>query len=533
MSLEGEKMYKILIVDDESIERKAIRYIIENSHLNIAEIEEASNGQEAVSKAEVFEPNITFLDIKMPGLSGIEAAKILKKANSENMIIFLTAFDEFEFAQEAIKIGVEDFIIKPATNERILEVLNKTIDKLDKLKQIHIDKKDMEDKLSKITKYLEREFVSSVVLGEIDEEQAKDYLNFIMAEFKRGFGMVIQLKFYKEDGMPPLQQNMIQRRFVEKISSILEKSKIRYLMNYFRYRVYILVYGYPENEKDFCAAMIGDELQKLAKKMGEQFDTQINIGIGNEYHKISELWKSFSQAKVACENTMVLLEETEDLQNYKADSLEIKEKKLCESILDCNEQEAIAIVDDILDNIIYSSNDINEVRLKLYEFLVLLNKSLNSNRNMRNKIPENLFDDLKNICCKADGKMYVQEYLSKVMEEINQLKADKTGLMLEKAKKYIHQHYNQDISLDDIASMSGFSTYYFCKMFKKYYHVSFTDYLTSLRIKHAKELLQNPDLSIKEITEMIGYLDSNYFTRVFKKYEGLTPTEYRQINMLR
>jgi len=294
-----------------------------------------------------------------------------------------------------------------------------------------------------------------------------------------------------------------------------------------------LVYGYPENEKDFCAAMIGDELQKLAKKMGEQFDAQINIGIGNEYHKISELWKSFSQAKVACENTMVLLEETEDLQNYKADSLEIKEKKLCESILDCNEQEAIAIVDDILDNIIYSSNDINEVRLKLYEFLVLLNKSLNSNRNMRNKIPENLFDDLKNICCKADGKMYVQEYLSKVMEKINQLKADKTGLMLEKAKKYIHQHYNQDISLDDIASMSGFSTYYFCKMFKKYYHVSFTDYLTSLRIKHAKELLQNPDLSIKEITEMIGYLDSNYFTRVFKKYEGLTPTEYRQINMLR
>lgn len=522
-------MYKLLIVDDESIERDALKYIVKESNLKIGEIEEASNGQEAISVATIFNPDIVILDIKMPGLNGIEAAKILKKIYSDSKIIFLTAFNQFEYAHEAIKIGVEDFIVKPASKERVIEVLSKTIEEIEKHEKANLNKKDMEEKLSQVSKYLESEFLTSVISGEIDEQQASDYLSFMLTEFNQGFGIAIKLDFFNEH-MTHINKNMIKKRFSEKLLNSLRIKNIKFLMNTIRNTIYIMIFGYPEGNKEVYVQLIEAEIKKIREVMSDQINACVSIGCGNEYDSISELWKSFSQAKIACKNRVLMIEE--DVHVPKVNSLDIKEKELCESIIEGNIREMILIVEDILDNIIYSSNDISDIRIKLYEFLILLNKSLNSDRNFQNRVPEKLFDDLKTVYSKGEAKVFIHEYLLNVIEEINQMKTDKTGLILNKVVKYIDDHYADNLTLEDVAQQCGFSTYYFCKMFKKYQNCSFTDYLSSVRIKKAKKLLKNPLLNIKEITQMIGYVDPNYFTRVFKKYEGITPTEYRNKMMM-
>ncbi len=518
-------MYKLLIVDDESIEIDALKYIIKGSSLRIGEIQEASNGQEAIAVATIFAPDIIILDIKMPGLNGLEAAKILKKIYVDSKIIFLTAFNQFEYAHEAIKIGVEDFIVKPASKERVIDVISKAIEEIEKQEKVNLHKKDMEEKLLQVSKYLEGEFLTSVVSGEIDEQQANDYFSFMLTDFNHGFGITLKLEFFCDEHMSHLNKNMVKKRFSEKLFNALSSRNIKFLMNTIRSTIYILIFGYPTGNKEGYIEFVEEEISKVREAMSEQINAQISVGYGNEYDSISELWKSFSQAKIDCKNKLLMLEENCEVP--KVNSLDVKEKELCESIIEGNAREMIRIVEDILDNIIYSSNDISDIRIKLYEFLILLNKSLNSDRNLQNKVPEQLFDDLKTVYSKGEAKVFIHEYLLKIMEEINLIKTDKTGLILNKVVKYIDEHYAENLTLEEVAMQCGFSTYYFCKMFKKYQNCSFTDYLSNVRIKTAKKLLKNPQLNIKEITQMIGYVDPNYFTRVFKKSEGYTPSEYR------
>jgi two-component system, response regulator YesN len=97
-----------------------------------------------------------------------------------------------------------------------------------------------------------------------------------------------------------------------------------------------------------------------------------------------------------------------------------------------------------------------------------------------------------------------------------------------KAKEYIDEHFAEAITLEEAAEHVGLSPYYFSKLFKDRFGITFIDYITEIRIKRAKELMENPDVSVKEVCYTVGYKDPNYFSRVFKKYTGLTPSEYRK-----
>lgn len=519
-------MYKLLIVDDELIEREALRFIVTHSELNIAEIMEATNGNEAISVAADFDPDIVILDIKMPGLNGLDAGHILKKIKPEVKIVFMTAFDKFEYAHEAIKVGVEEFIVKPAPNDRTIEILQSCILKIEHEKKIKLQKEKLESKLNQISHYLEHEFLSSVVNGEIDEQQADEYLKFMLNEFSEGFGVVIEVDFLKDHEANHLHRNMIKKRFIEKLTVLLDEN-MKFLMNQVKNTVYILVFGYAKEKRTFLVRTIEDEIRMVNEYINEQLEAVVYYGFGEPYDQISMLWKSFAQAKAVSRNMLMdLIENDEDLDT-KYSGIEFREKELCMSIFNGQEDEMILIADQILDHIIYASNDINAIRLKLYEFFILLNRYLNKESQMKHPVPDYLFNELKNIESRGEARTYIHRYLFGIMEEIEEQKMNKTPAILDKAVKYIQDNYAEGITLEEVAFEIGFSTYYFGKMFKKTFKSSFTDYLSNVRINQAKLLLRNPDLTIKDITYDIGFMDPNYFTRVFKKSEGLTPTEYR------
>jgi two-component system, response regulator YesN len=113
------------------------------------------------------------------------------------------------------------------------------------------------------------------------------------------------------------------------------------------------------------------------------------------------------------------------------------------------------------------------------------------------------------------------------MSKLISIKTDKTKLILDKLITYINSHYAENLTLDQLSSMCVLSPTYISKIFKTHLDTNFIDYVSSVRIKVAKRLIKNSELSLKEISNEIGYVDPNYFTRVFKKYEGMTPSEYR------
>lgn len=519
-------MYKLLIVDDEALEREAIKYIVSNSKLEIGEIREAANGQEAVAVAAEFSPDIITLDIRMPGLNGIEAGRIIKGYNPDMKIIFVTAYESFEYAHEAIKIGVEDFIVKPASDERTIGILGECIRELEKERDRREQKKKMEMKITQISGYLENEYVSSVVNGEIDEQQAEDYLKFMMDEFKEGFGAVIEIDILDEINLSHLHKNMIKKRFNKKLSKLLERN-MKFMVNQVKNTIFILVFGYQKEHRTMVRRLMEDKIQMAADDFKDQLNAVVYYGLGECYDQISLLWKSFSQAKVAARNMLLDMSDLIDAKDFRGIDLELHENDLCSAILKENEEEAINQADHILDFIVFATNDINASRLKLYEFFTLLNRYLSRDYQIKHAIPEYLFDDLKNIGTRGEAKHYVHKYLLEVIETLKRQHNDKEPLLEDKIVNYIESHLGEGISLEDAAGEIGFSTYYFGKVFKKTFKMTFTEYLTNARIKKAKHYLRDESITVKDVTYRVGYMDPNYFTRVFKKYEGVTPTEYR------
>ena len=128
----------------------------------------------------------------------------------------------------------------------------------------------------------------------------------------------------------------------------------------------------------------------------------------------------------------------------------------------------------------------------------------------------------------GEARKYIHGYLYEILRALKEQRSSKTHDIMDKAIEFVHKNYCENLTLEAVAYEIGFSTYYFGKLFKKTYGVSFTDYLTSYRIEQAKKLLSSdPLLTVKGVTYRVGFMDPNYFTRVFKKSEGLTPTEYR------
>lgn len=520
-------MFKLLVVDDEAIEREALKFIVKNSNLEISEVMEAANGEEALSIAQKFDPDIVTLDIMMPGLNGIETGRILRERKPQMKIIFVTAYDSLEYTHEAIKIGVEEFIVKPGSNENTLEVLQSCISQLQEELQRKRQRESLEEKIKQISGYLKNEFVNSLVNGEIDEHQAADYLKFMLNEFEEGFGVAIEVDFSQSNTVSHINRIMIKKRFTQQLGLLLDKN-INFMMSQIKNTIYVLIFGYSPDMRSHYTRLIEDEIQMIGEDLNEQFSVKLYYGFGDKYSKISQLWKSFAQAKAAARNMQLSIMENSDVEYISENSLEITENELWHSIFNEMEEVVFQKADQILDNIIFASNDMNEAKLKLYEFFILMSRYLNKESQLKHAVPENVFDDLKNIDSMGEARKYVHGYLFEILRVLKEQKSSKTNDIMEKAIEFVHENYCENLSLEEVAYKVGFSTYYFGKLFKKTYGVSFTDYLTSFRIAQAKKLLSSdPLLTVKSVTYRVGFMDPNYFTRVFKKSEGLTPTEYR------
>lgn len=165
-------MHKILLADDELLERKALKIIIDENMNNASVVGEAGSGGEAVALSEKLNPDIIFMDIKMPGINGIEASKMIKEKDKNKVIIMLTAYDDFHLAQKAIKLKVDDYLLKPAKREEILDSLNTQINNLNKINPtnnygINTDLKSKEIKTA--VNYIEKNYNKEISFDEVSK----------------------------------------------------------------------------------------------------------------------------------------------------------------------------------------------------------------------------------------------------------------------------------------------------------------------------------------------------------------------------
>lgn len=184
-------MYKLMIADDEALERRALSHFIRNSKLEIGEILECANGIDAVKTALLEQPDICILDIRMPGQTGLEAMEQIKMVNKSCKVIFSTAYSYFDYAVKALQAGALDFMVKPVKKEKLIQVLNKAIDELDAERNQEL----YQSKITDLTYVLEKRILRELITGQTDEETL---WFFDAMEIREQFGCIFFVRFERE-----------------------------------------------------------------------------------------------------------------------------------------------------------------------------------------------------------------------------------------------------------------------------------------------------------------------------------------------
>lgn len=184
-------MYKLMIADDEALERQALRHFIEHSKVEIGEIFECANGIEAVKTALLEQPDICILDIKMPGLTGLEAMEQIRAVNKSCKVIFSTAYSYFDYAVKALQAGALDFMVKPVKKEKLIQVVNKAIDELDAER----NQEAYQAKITDLTYVLEKRILRELIMGQTDEETL---WFFDAMGIKEAYGCIFFVRFQRE-----------------------------------------------------------------------------------------------------------------------------------------------------------------------------------------------------------------------------------------------------------------------------------------------------------------------------------------------
>jgi two-component system, response regulator YesN len=522
-------MYKLLIADDEQIERNALKAIINKSIDEIIIIQEAINGREAIVKSRTFQPDIIFLDIKMPGIDGIEAAKIIKEDSPQTSIVFLTAFNQFDYAQEAIQIGVDDFIIKPSSESRVLDVLNKIMMKIRNHRNEENRNKNNEIKLTRVTGYMENEFIFNMAVHGITIEKFNNYLSILDINFFTGRAGIVKLLYetYPIHVESNYQKQVLMKRSAFIIKSIITKNGFKVLFNMDLSNIYFLLIKEKKisvnvNEVDFTLLT-----KEITKEIKQTLNFSIILGIGSSFKDPLKSLKYFSKVKN-------LLSNTKDTgRNQSSDSIGTfplnLEIDMEHEILNGNSEKIQSTIQQLREWFEISELNFEIKKKSIIELATVLRHAT------AYQLPDGkCLVDETDIKEAANGLHLLSGFnifINELLGNIASAKEFKNSPAIDSACRFIKLNYKEDITLEETATQCRLSSFYFSKLFKKEKGITFIEYLTNYRIQKAKQLLKNTNLSIKEISGDSGYSDPNYFTKVFRKVVSISPTTYRNNNL--
>ncbi len=522
-------MFKLLIADDEQLEREALRFIISKSIDSVSSIEEAVNGRDAIVKAQSGKPDIIILDINMPGINGIEAAWKIREKDPSVSIIFLTAFHQFDYAHEAIKLGVEDYIVKPSSEKTIIEVIEKVTAGLQEKKVTKQKRENLELRLDKATDYLSSEFIYNLAKRNMEEGKFRNYLTLLDMDFHKGRGMIMKLNYksYPILTSSEYQKQILKKRCFRLIMGHLKRYDLYCASNLDLNNVLILIFSEGRNESIESEKMMESLLDSLCAVIKENLNIDVILGIGSLFDRAAHACTSFTTAK------------NHIARNAERTALSVPEERFPLSLEMDLEQAVLGVDKEQLERLLLkleewlqsSPGTFENKKQRMTELSVILRHSASL------QFPEGDLRIHPAALGDAASSMELltafQVLLGELMDKIAVLYARENIPMVKKACDFINENYRRDITLEETAEYCNLSTFYFSKIFKKHKKKNFITYLTELRIEEAKRLLMETDLTMKEISGKIGYRDPNYFTRVFKRVENSSPRDFRNKKMLK
>lgn len=526
--------YTLLLVDDEEEVIQVIMKKINWEGLGFSVIGYANNGIKALEMVEEFQPDVVMTDIKMPYMNGMELANRIKIEFSATKILLFTGFDEFEYAKEAVHLEVEEYILKPVNSIELTNVFTQLKIKLDQ----EISEKRSVEVLQKYymesLPILQVNFYSTLIEGRIQENELKNYLLDYQISFTDPFFCCIVIHTSSRQ-VPENMNSLLLSTSVQK--QVKERFEERWRAKCFSYlgNTVLLTQLKSENE----VSELTDECDRFCRYAHRIIGAVVTIGVGKVCRNVLELAQSYTSAREAVSYRAIY-------GSMRAINIkEIAPQEIRSSDLD-RDMELFNLFKKIRMGAV---EEITEAATQYVEHMSLSAKTLQQHHiaimdlvsevyrfSINNDLTiegvsevdmKNSYSNLLEMDPKVLLKWLVDVSLA-FREKMIYARSRSTQSFVSKAKEYVQNHYfDEELYLDSMCKALGVSSSYFSTIFKKETGSSFIGYLTDFRMERASHLLIETNEKSYIIAKNVGYTDPNYFSYVFKRKFGVSPSQYR------
>ena len=541
-------MLKMLIVDDELNICRLIMKLVDWNTLELECSGIAHDGQEALRLALAAEPDIVLTDIRMPHDSGLKFIQKYSQIAPQTVFITISGYHSFEYAKQAIKLGVFDFLTKPLNQED----LNNTL-----FRACHTVIKNQEDlrSLARFEKIAERfhhissnvrkEFLTNLTHGtDIRYESINEINDAYNFNFQKGyfqFGSICLDTSTSNEHYTVTIFAGIERFFHEDLAAYCSESEYIHTPKQF-----IFLLNYPPENKKAIFTQFREFITTVQDFVVQNSDFHVTLCLGKAYTKAVCLTDSWRESQI-CLNSRVVLgvdrvlyypkyfpkqlssfpdfPKTSSFWQNIRKSIELQNKE--QTLLHCHE--LTKSMDSFFQEHPNTAYIWYETCLKNLHTIF---KEMHFPENTFTISGQDLTDFLYNCYRISQMARLVSNYITQIFDAYEQSKQNSDSKIIQVVKAYIHEHYNEKLELEDTAGQVYLSPSYLGIIFKQQTGQNYTDYVTDVRMEKAREFLRNLDLSIAEVAFAAGYTDVRYFSKIFKKKVGITPKEYRKISLL-
>ena len=543
-------MLKIFLAEDEVVVRETIKRMIPWEELGFELVGEAADGEMALPLLLRQQPDLLITDIKMPFMDGLTLARLAKKEIPGLKVVILSGYDDFNYAKQAIGIGVEDYLLKPITKNALIERLSEIRSRYEHEKTQKEYYEKFQREMQAYEKNNSRDFFEALVGGSMDMmevykraeklgldivAEAYNVLIFTMNCDEDFSGQRDEYSSWEAESL-----ELLENFFAGHSSAMLFRSNI------FSYGV--LLKGQRETIEENTRACV-DEIRKILSRQDGR--REWFLAVGQSVERLSQIQKSyhtasraFSQRYLYDENILYYDEmetmehpggqaETEDnayLQKVDVNALNpaILQKFLSNGLQEETENFVkdyfYAIGQEPMESLVFRNYVILNVRFSVISFIKGLGCDTNEMESADTE--EVLAESGKNM---ESAIAYAKKMISQAIEIRDQNSGNKNRSILKTAVDFIDSHYmDEEISLNTVANVANVSSNHFSALFSQNMGQTFIEYLTTLRMNKAKELLRCTGMRSSEIAGEIGYKDAHYFSYLFKKTQGMTPSDYRK-----
>lgn len=541
-------MLKIFLAEDEVIVRETIKRMIPWENLGFELVGEAADGEMALPLLLRQKPDLLITDIKMPFMDGLTLAKVAKKEIPGLKVVILSGYDDFNYAKQAINIGVEDYLLKPITKNALIERLTEIRSRYEHEKTQKEYYEKFHREMQAYEKNSSRDFFEALVRGSMDmmeiyrrsEKLGLDIVaeayNVLIFTMNCEEDFSGQREGYSEWEAESLE--LLEEFFSENTSAML------FRCNIFSYGV--LIKGQKETIEENTRSCVS-EIQRIFDRKEQK--RQWFVAAGEPVERLSQIQKSyysasraFSQRYLYDENIlyydeMASMEKknvTEDdstyLQKVDVNALNpaILQKFLSNGLLEETENFVkdyfYAIGQEPLESLVFRNYVTLNVRFSVMSFLKEIGCDT---RTLEQEDTEDVLSESSKSLENAIA--YAEKIISQAIALRDQNSGNKNRSILKTAVDFIDSHYmEEDMSLNKVANAANVSANHFSALFSQNMGQTFIEYLTNLRMNKAKEYLRCTSMRSSEIAGEIGYKDAHYFSYLFKKTQGMTPSDYRK-----